>query len=144
MPAFDGIILKKLKPGQTTAPEVRERMGPPTLEWTNADGSQTWEYPRTPNGIVNYMIDFGPDARLRAVRQVLCPEYFARVKEGMSFDQVRRLLGKPAHVYHFTLKQEHVWDWKTPSTSGMDEFFNVHFSEDGRVVRTSTNLDPRH
>ena len=143
MPAFDGIIMRKLKPGLTTAQDVRNRMGAPTLEWTDANGSQTWEYPRTPNGIVNYMIDFDPDARVRAVRQVLCPDNFARVKKGMNVDQVRRLLGKSAHIYHFTLKHEYVWDWRTPSTSGMDEFFNVHFSEDGLVVRISTNVNSR-
>lgn len=144
MPAFDGIILRKLKPGVSTAQDVRNRMGPPTMEWVDAGGQRTWEYSRTPYGIVNYMIDFGPDEQLREIRQVLCEEYFARVKDGMTREQIRRLLGRPANTYHFPLKKEHVWDWKSPGTSCGEEFFNVHFNEDGYVVRTSKNFAHRH
>lgn len=144
MPAFDSIIIRKLKPGISTAREVRERMGPPSMEWLDDDGTQTWEYARTPNGIVNYMFDFSADARLQGIRQVLAPDYFGRVHEGMTFDQIRRLLGKPAHVYHFPRLKEHVWDWKTPTNASGEEFFNVHFNEAGLVVRTSTNFTPRH
>ncbi len=142
LPACDGVNLEKLKPGLTTMPEVRQIMGPPTIEWQDADGSATWEYPRTPQGIVNYMIDFGPDQVLKEVRQVLTEENFARVKDGMSREQVRRLLGKPANELYFTLKKEHVWDWKTKEEAGMIYYFNVHFDDNGRVVRTSSNFVP--
>lgn len=142
LPACDGIALQQLKPGVSSMQEVRGVMGAPTMEWTDADGSQTWEYPRTPAGVVNYMIDFGPDKRLREVRQVLTEENFARVKEGMTRDQIRRLLGKPANEHYFSLKKEHVWDWKIATVSGPETYFNVHFNDDGRVVRTSTNFVP--
>lgn len=139
LPACDGINLAKLRPGQTTAPQVREIMGPPTMVWSDDDGTQTWEYPRTPGGIVNYMIAFGPDQVLREVRQVLTDENFARVRPGMSRDEVRRLLGRPAHEIFFSLKKEHVWDWKIIGIANTPAYFNVHFAEDGRVVHTSTN-----
>ncbi|MFZ4538751.1 outer membrane protein assembly factor BamE domain-containing protein [Propionivibrio sp.] len=143
LPACDGINLDKLKPGISTAQNVREIMGPPTMEWTDADGTLTWEYPRTPEGIVNYMIVFGPDKVLLEVRQVLSEENFARVREGMSKEQVRRLLGKPAREHYFPLKKEHVWDWKIKVEPSMDVYFNVHFDEGGRVVRTSSNFVPK-
>lgn len=143
LPACDGINLEKLKPGISTLQDVRDIMGPPTMEWADPDGTLTWEYPRTPEGIVNYMIVFGPDQRLREVRQVLSEENFARVREGMSREEVRRLLGKPAHVFHFPLKKEHVWDWKSKVEPGMVWFFNVHFDENGRVLRTSSSFDPK-
>ncbi len=140
MPACDSLVLPKLKPGVTRTLEVEELMGPPTLTWRDPDGTQTWEYPRTPNGVVNYMLDFGPDGVLRAVRQVLTEENFARVQPGMTREAVRRLLGQPSHEYRFALQPEDVWDWRQQDVSGSDVFFNVHFSLDGRVTRTSRNL----
>ena len=142
MPACDSLVLPKLKPGVTRTQEVEALMGPPTLTWRDPDGTQTWEYPRTPNGVVNYMLDFGPDDVLRAVRQVLTEENFARVQPGMTREAVRRLLGQPAHEYDFALKHEDVWDWRQQDVSGSDVFFNVHFSPDGRVTHTSRNLAP--
>ena len=139
LPACDAINLRELKPGVSTAYEVRDRMGSPESEWRESDGSLVWEYPRTPEGMVNYMLVIGPDQVLREIRQVLTDENFARVTPGMTREEVRRLLGKPAHQLHFPLKEEWVWDWKIKSEPSMDWFFNVHFDEAGRVVRTSTN-----
>jgi outer membrane protein assembly factor BamE (lipoprotein component of BamABCDE complex) len=141
--ACDGIALQDLKPGISTDRDIRNRMGRPEMEWKDADGARTWEYPRTPEGIVNYMIDIGPDNLLREVRQVLTDENFARVLPGMSKDEVRRLLGKPAHELYFSLKKEHVWDWKIKVESSMDVFFNVHFDAAGQVVKTSSNFVPK-
>jgi hypothetical protein len=143
LPACDGTNLKALRPGVSTALEVRDRMGPPTMEWKDADGTLTWEYPRTPEGIVNYMIVIGPDNVLREVRQVLTDENFGKIAAGMSKEEVRRLLGKPAHELYFPLKREHVWDGKTKSEAGMDLFFNAHFDENGLTVKTSSNFVPR-
>ena len=144
LPAFDGIILKKLKSGISTTQDVLHRMGPPTMTWTDANGSQTWEYTRMPYGIVNYMIDFDSNKILRNIRQVLTKENFACVKENMTREQIRRLLGKPAHEFYFSRQKEHVWDWNTMAEAGADNYyFNVHFDEEGRVLRTSTNLISR-
>jgi hypothetical protein len=137
--ACDGMALQELKPGVSTARDVRNRMGRPAMEWKDNDGTLTWEYPRTPEGIVNYMIVIGPDSILREVRQVLTEENFARVKMGMSKEEVRRLLGQPAHELYFPLKKEHVWDWKTKTLFNTDSFFNVHFDDSEQVIRTSNN-----
>jgi outer membrane protein assembly factor BamE (lipoprotein component of BamABCDE complex) len=141
--ACDADKLGKLKPGITPANEVRKLMGPPNIEWKNEDGSRVWEYPRMPEGLVNYMLLIGPDDILREVRQVLTADNFSRVKPGMSREEVHRLLGRPAHQRYFALKQETVWDWKTKVESGMEWFFNVHFNEDGVVTRTETSSVPK-
>ena len=139
LPACDTVNLQELKPGISKAVDVRDRMGQPTMEWKENDGSVVWEYPRTPNGVVNYMIVIGPDSVLREIRQVLTEENFAKIRPGMDKEEIRRLLGKPAHEIFFPLKKELVWDWKTKSESNTEWFFNVHFDETGRVLRTSTN-----
>lgn len=138
----DSVKLEKLKPGVTTMVQAREIMGSPTMEWLDSDGSATWEYPRTPAGVVNYMIDFGPDKVLREVRQVLTEENFARVKEGMPREQIRRLLGQPASEQYFSLKREYVWVWKTKSENSYDYFFDVYFDERGHVTRTGSHYKP--
>lgn len=142
LPACDGINLDKLLPGVTTMAQAREIMGPPAMEWRDDDGSVTWEYPRTPNGIVNYMIDFGPDQVLRAVRQVISETSFNRVEAGMTREQVRRLLGQPASEQYYQLKREYVWDWKFKSESSYHYFYDVYFDEQGRVTRTGTHTQP--
>lgn len=93
--ACDYINVKELKPGVSTSAEVRERFGPPHMEWRNEDGSLTWEFSRQPEGIECFMITIGPDQILRRIDQVLNEETFAKVQHGMNGDQVRRLLGKP-------------------------------------------------
>lgn len=141
--ACDADKLNKLRPGRSSADEVRQIMGQPTLEWREDDGTRTWEYPRTPEGMVNYMLVIGPDNVLREVRQVLTEENFAKVRPGMTTDEVRYLLGQPAHQARFSLKQETVWDWKTKVDSGMEWYFNVHFDDRGVVTRTSTHFVPK-
>ena len=89
------------------------------------------------------MVVIGPDDVLREVRQVLTDENFARVRPGMSTDEVRYLLGRPAHERYFSLQRETVWDWKTKVEPGMEWYFNVHFSDRGVVTRTSTNFVPK-
>ena len=144
LPGCDDANFSRLTPGQSTTETVRQVMGPPTQEWSDPDGSQTWEYPRTPEGIVNYMIDFAPDGKLRAIRQVLTEENFGRVQPGMTREQIRRLLGRPAHERHFQLKNEYVWDWKIKGESGSDTYFNVSFDEGGKVVRSFSSQEWRH
>lgn len=141
LPACDSVNLDKLRPGVTTMAETRAIMGPPAMEWYDADGSATWEYTRMPYGIVNYMVDFGPNRVVRSVRQVLTEENFAKIRPGMTRDQVRRLLGKPVQEQYFALKREYVWNWKTKSDGSYDYFFDVYFDENGYVTHSgpSTN-----
>ena len=143
LPACDVDRLNQLKPGVSTGEEVRKIMGQPNFEWKDADGTRIWEYPRTPEGMVNYMLVIGPDQVLREVRQVLTEENFSKVRPGMRMDDVRYLLGQPAHQVRFPLNQETVWDWKTKVEPGMEWYFNVHFSDRGVVTRTSTNFVPK-
>ncbi len=144
LPACDEYNFSRLKPGESSMETVRQVMGAPAREWRDADGSQTWEYPRTPEGVVNYMLDIAPDGKLKAIRQVLTEENFARVRPGMTREQIRRLLGQPAREQYFPLKNEYVWYWKTPGNSGADTYFNVSFDESGKVVRAFNSAESRN
>lgn len=142
--ACDAIGLRELKPGASTGYDVRDKMGKPTMEWTNGDGSQTWEYARTPEGKANYMFTIGPDNVLREIRQVLTEENFAKVTKGMTREQIRRLLGKPGWVTQLDLKQQEVWEWRFENPHQADMRFGVHFDSSGQVVDTSRREEQRH
>ena len=134
----DASHLAELKPGTSTAQEVRERLGPPVAEWPNTDGSVTWEYPRGPEGTRCWMLTLNQAGVLQKIEQALTEENFARIDKGWSAAPVRRLLGKPASEVKFPLKPEVVWDWRIdPSITGNRAFFHVHFSLDGFVTGTS-------
>lgn len=134
----DADHLAQLKPGLSTAQEVRERLGPPAAEWPNPDGGVTWEYPRGPEGFKCWMLTLNDRGVLQKIEQALTEENFARIENGWSAQQVRRLLGKPAGETTFPLKSEVVWEWRIePSSPGNNAFFHVHFSLTGYVTGTS-------
>jgi hypothetical protein len=127
-----------ISPGDS-AQDVEARVGAPGTVWKNADGSEVWEYPMGPSGVQTFMIDIGPDRAVRAVRQVLTEEYFAKVVAGMSREDVRRLLGRPKEVWYFPARDEEVWTWRYLEVNY--RFFNVLFDRTSGTVRTTLRLD---
>ena len=130
--------IKELEEGMSTEFDVRAKFGEPERIWQEADGSHTLEYNRQPAGAKNYMITIGADGKMSALRQVLAPHVFAQIQPGMDENEVRRMLGKPAKVMTFQLKQETVWDWNyiDPPTRSME--FSVYFDMSGRVLRSGS------
>ena len=129
-----------LEVGVTTEAEVRAKWGEPAVVYVDPDGTRTLEYPRQPAGRVNYMLAIGPDGKLVALRQVLKPANFAKIEPGWEQAQVRRLLGTPAKVQEWPLKQTQTWDWRY-SDGNENKLFTVTFDADGRVVSTGTSAD---
>jgi len=88
------------------------------------------------------MISIGPDGKMSALRQVLKLASFKRVTPGLERSQVRRLLGRPAKVQSFALKEEEVWDWRFADGQEI-KVFSVTFDKTGRVVGTGITPDPK-
>lgn len=134
--------IAKLEEGVSTEAQVRAAFGEPLAVHAEPGGARTLEYTRQPEGTANYMITIGPDGVMSALRQVLAPPYFARVRPGMTREEVRRLLGKPAKEWEFPLKQESVWDWRwRDGQQGM--MFSATFDAQGRVLHAASAIDPR-
>ncbi|HEY2022413.1 outer membrane protein assembly factor BamE domain-containing protein [Paraburkholderia sp.] len=134
----DALLLKGMTPGVTTEAQIRAQMGKPETERTFTDGSKRFEYPRGPQGLNTYMVDIDRDGKLQAITQVLTAENFAKIRQGMSEDEVRRLLGKPGEIAVFPLKPETVWSWKWREGGVTEEgIFNVHFDAHRKVYTTS-------
>ena len=75
---------------------------------------------------------------MTALRQVLAPHNFERVRPGMDEEAVRRLLGKPAKRTPYVLKQETDWDWNWIDPPSREMVFTATFGPDGRVKRTGS------
>lgn len=133
--------IDQLQENVSTEADVRARLGEPARIWPEADGAQTLEYPRQPEGRVNYMVTIGPGGTMTALRQVLTPENFARVQPGMEPLAVRRLLGQPAREVTYDHSRETDWDWKWLDMRTRPMVFTVHFGADGRVQRSGSQDD---
>ncbi|MBI2308370.1 MAG: outer membrane protein assembly factor BamE [Rhodocyclales bacterium] len=137
----DAIYPDQFKPGISTATEVERRLGPPAAEYANADGSVTWEYNRQPQGAHTHMLTFGADRVLLRIEQVLTDENYARLANGMSKEQVQRILGKPGSTTTFPMKREEVWDWRVEGTPPTEEWhFYAHFSVDSGLLVNTTKM----
>ena len=134
----DATLLANLKPGSSSAGEVRTQLGAPAAEWPNPDGSMTWEYPRGPEGTRTWMLTLDQRSVLQSIGQALTEENFARVEKGWRPEQVRRLLGKPSGTVYFPQKPEEVWEWRIAPLQPINSaWFHVHFGPDGSVTGTS-------
>jgi outer membrane protein assembly factor BamE (lipoprotein component of BamABCDE complex) len=145
LPGCDYFAIQELKPGVSTAAEVRSRLGEPVQEYRNADGSWTWEFNRQPSGTDCYMVTIGPDQVMRSIEQVLTEANLARIVAGMDRDEVRRRLGGPGSRTTYSASQEEDWDWRVAGTLPTEEaHFHVHFDPaTGLVIRTSRRIEPR-
>ncbi len=129
--------MDKLAKGISSEADVRMVMGQPDSVREEADGSRALEYPKGPEGARTWLFTIDQSGKLQDIRQLLTPENFARIRTGMSKDEVRRTLGKPRGVAQFKRKNEEVWDWRYLEGAGT-RYFNVHFDmNNGNVTQTS-------
>lgn len=142
LPACDAVNLHDIKPGITTAANVRTRMGEPGFQHWNNDGTATWEYSRQPSGVQCYMITFGTDQIVKTMEQVLNNTNYGRVRDGLSKDDVRRLLGAPGSKVTFDNLHEEIWEWRIEGMVPNEEtYFMVHFdTTHGGVKKTSKRV----
>lgn len=122
--------------------EVIAALGPPTRVWNNDDGTRTLEYATQPNGSRCWMYTVAADGHVTRQYDALSDANLALVENGMSAEQVQRLLGQHRSVQSFALSGEEVWDWTIAGEMSQREItrFNVHFV-DGKVSRTSRSVE---
>jgi outer membrane protein assembly factor BamE (lipoprotein component of BamABCDE complex) len=131
--------LDKLSRGISSEGDVRNVMGQPETVWEDDDGTRALQYPKGPEGVRTWEFTIDKSGKLKDYRQLLTQENFSKVRQGMSRDEIRRMLGKPRSIAQFKLKNEEVWDWRYQDTT-MPRLFNVHFDmTSGKVAGTSTS-----
>jgi len=134
--------ISELEEGVSTQADVQLRFGEPAATYEESNGDRTLEYPRQPAGQTNYMISIGPDGKMTSLRQVLTPANFAKITPGLEKYQTRRLLGRPAKIQTYALKEVEVWDWRF-ADGQQSKVFSVTFDKSGVVKSTGVTLDPK-
>ena len=86
------------------------------------------------------MITIAANGKMTALRQVVAPHMFDQVRTGMSEQEVRRMLGKPAKRTQYERKQETDWDWRYVDPPTTEMLFTVTFDDQGRVLRTGRQM----
>jgi len=136
----DNKNISELEEGISTQADIYLRFGAPVAIYDESNGDRTLEYPRQPEGNTNYMISVGPDGKMTSLRQVLTPSNFAKIVPGLEKSQVRRLLGRPAKMQAYALKEEETWDWRF-AEGQQNKVFSVTFDKAGVVKATGVTLD---
>jgi hypothetical protein len=113
-----------IKPGDP-ADSITDRVGDPTTVWKNEDGSELWQYPQGHYSTQTFVVSIGSDQRVKEVYQALSEPYFSKVGQGMSREDVQRLLGPPREVRDFPSRDEESWSWRYTDVGYMQ--FNVIF-----------------
>lgn len=140
--ACDSQREKMLEEGVSTEADVRMQYGDPEKIWDGPDGGKVLEYNRQPAGHRNYMITLDRSGKLYRIEQVLTPENFRRIEAGMPLEDVRAMLGKPAQVEKFPLKNETWYTWRY--LDGTDSMlFHVVLDNATQVLRTETMADEK-
>ena len=117
-----------------------QQMGQPTGEFPQPGGGRRLEYARGPYGKHTYMLDFDAQGRLIGSQQVLTETRFATVQAGMTVDQLRQTLGRPARIWGVRYHDQTVWSYRydTPFC----QLFHVGITPAGVVEDTSFGPDP--
>ena len=139
--ACDPQRISELEEGVATEADVRAKFGQPENIWDAPGGGRVFEYNRQPAGQKNYMITIGTDGKMSALRQVLTPENFARVQPGMAMEDLRKMLGKPARVAPYPLKNETEWEWRWVQPPNSPMVFTAVLNSDQRVLRSGSSPD---
>ena len=83
------------------ASEVASRMGKPIAEGRLPNDDTYWDYTLQPRGFHNYRVTFGPDERVRDVRDLLTEENIRKIRPGMTPEEVAAILGPSREVYRY-------------------------------------------
>lgn len=113
--------------------DVRATMGPPRVLLEARDGTHELIYPKGPLGTQTFVAHIGADGRLRGVEQVLDDEHFYRIHEGMTQDDVMRMIGPPGESMRFG-SGNYAWTYRFQDTWGYTSDFTVTFNPGGVVV----------
>ena len=121
-----------------TADEVLARMGRPTADLRDADGTRHLAYTSGPFGVETRMVRVGPDGRVRSVEQVLDDTRFNSISRGMSTDELLRLIGPPWQRIYFANLQQTASDYRFRDSWGYNAVLSVMIDQNDRVASRVT------
>ncbi len=134
--SYDG---RGLQPGVSRSEDIQEIMGTPAMHWPLLNGGERLAYPRGPAGFHTFMLETDKSGVLLSKENVLQPKHFARLREGMTQDEVLRIIGPPYAPWtiYFEARDELVWEWRYCDDWSEPARFNVLFDQSKGTLRTT-------
>ncbi len=126
-----------LKPGVSRIDDVERVMGQPAMRWQNPDHSAQLAYPRAPTGLHTYMVFIAQDGKLQRIENVLTENVFARIRPGMTEEEVLRTLGPPGWTDYYPRRGEREWEWRFCNVWNEAARFDVLFDNTKGTVRSA-------
>ena len=120
--------------------EAERALGPRTGTHALPDGVTRLEFARGPFGKHTYMLNFGPEGRLRSWQQVLTEKTFNELPIGLPRAALLSTLGRPAHVMILSRQRQTVWSYRYDAPFCL--WFQVSLDDQGKVAETSYATDP--
>lgn len=134
--AYDGFGLPA---GAARVEDMERVMGPPAMRWREPDGGETLVYPRGPMGYHTFFVRIDARGTVLSRENVLDTRHFARIRAGMTTDEVVRILGPSvaAWTVYYEARDELVWEWRYCDDWNEPARFDVLFDGTSRRVRST-------
>ena len=128
-----------MKPGISTVDDVIQLMGQPAMRWQEPGGGELLAYPRGPAGFDTFMVMIDSKGVMSSLQGVLDMRHFALIRQGMTKDEVLRILGpsQPQWTVFFERRDELVWEWRYCDAWNEPARFNVLFDNTTGLVRST-------
>jgi hypothetical protein len=134
-----GYSPSEVRPGQT-AEDVQRSMGEPTGRHAMPDGGERLEYARGPLGMYTFMVDLDASGRVTGWAQVHEEKSFNQLKNGMTAEEVLRMIGHPWATLRVGRQNVTVWSYRYRNP--ICNWFQVSIGDNGEVVQTGYGMDP--
>jgi outer membrane protein assembly factor BamE (lipoprotein component of BamABCDE complex) len=132
-------VERTVAPGMP-ASDVSARLGKPIAEGRLSGNEAYWDYTREPNGY--YRVIFGPDERVREVRNLHTEENFRNLKPGMTPAEVAALIGVPPDYLKRAFGNgTKSWTYRYRD-AGVAKLLHVIFDADDRLLWYYWEWDP--
>lgn len=132
-------LQRAISPGMP-ANEVSARAGKPIAEGRLPGNEAYWDYTREPYGY--YRVIFGPDERVRELRDLHTEQNFLNLQPGMTPLQVVALIGvAPDYLKQAYANDTSSWTYRYRDV-GIAKLLYVIFGSDDRVLWHSWEWDP--
>jgi len=136
-----GTLTPGATPVGTPIETVRHGIASPTGEYKLPDGGTRLEFAQGSFGKQTWMLDFDAGGHLVTNQQVLTEANFWNITPGMSSNDVRMRLGRPANVFYVPWQQLQVWSYRF--ATGDCVWFQVSVSQAaGQVTESGIGTDP--
>ena len=122
-----------------SAAEAEAIMGKPVDVVAAPEGDTVWQYPTGYYGEHTYLVTFGADQRVKAFSQASTWDNFAKIRAGMTRDEIRLMFGRPYASVSYRNLREEVWSYRYLVPVADGRIFNVHFDAGTGLVRTTSD-----